>query len=144
MSQTIEKKRIIFICTHNSARSQMAEGLLRATYGDRFEVLSAGTQPTAVNPHAVRAMAEIGIDISQHRVKAIGEFQGLSFDLVVTVCQKAHAVCPFISGGKRYLHQEFDDPSAFMGTEDEIMSGFRRVRDEIGNWIKITFANIDL
>jgi arsenate reductase len=117
----------------------MAEGLLRALYGDRYEAYSAGTEPGGVNPYAVRAMAEIEVDISGHRSKSIEEFRGMRFDYVVTVCDHAKETCPFFPGGGEYIHESFDDPSGLRGTESEIAAGFGRVRDEIRNWIEKTF-----
>jgi arsenate reductase len=138
------KKRIIFICTHNSARSQMAEGILRTLYGDKFEVFSAGTEPTNVNPFAIEVMKEIGIDISKQRAKSVKEFLGEDFDLVVTVCDHAKESCPFFPGGKRYAHKGFEDPSQFKGNDEEILSGFRKVRDEIKEWIEKAFGEGDI
>lgn len=130
----MKKIRVLFLCTHNSARSQMAEGLLRTLGGDRFEVASAGHQPTQVHPWAIQAMAEIGVDISHHRAKNVAEFLGQSFDYVVTLCgEDAPGTCPFFPGGKRYLHVPFPDPSRG-GMED-----FRRVRDALRAWIEQTF-----
>jgi len=134
------KKKVLFICTHNSARSQMAEGLLRSLYGERYEVYSAGTQPSGVNAYAIKVMAELGIDISTHRSKGVNEFCGMKFDYVVTVCDHAKETCPFHPGGKRYLHKGFENPVEFRGTDDEILAGFRRVRDEIKHWIEKTFG----
>ena len=134
------KKRVLFICTHNSARSQMAEGLLRTMYGDEYDVYSAGTQPSNVNPHAAGVMSEIGIDISSHRSKTVDELHDMEFDYVVTVCDHAKETCPFFSGGKKYLHQSFEDPSRFRGTEEEILNGFRQVREDIKSWIQETFS----
>jgi arsenate reductase len=131
------KKKTLFICTHNSARSQMAEGFLNAICGDRFEGSSAGIEPTKVNPYVVKAMAEIGIDISQHRSKSLEEFRGGHFDYVVTVCDHAKEVCPFFPGDK-ILHRSFEDPSEFKGTEDEILEQVRRVRAEIREWVNKT------
>ena len=125
MSVLREKKRVLFICTHNAARSQMAEGLLRALYGDRYEAFSAGTEPGRVSTGAIRAMAEIGIDISHHRSKSLTEFLDQEFDYVVTVCDHAKESCPYFPGGKKIIHQSFEDPSALTGTEEEIMAGFR-------------------
>jgi len=110
MSVPKEKKRVLFICTHNAARSQMAEGLLRALHGDHYEAFSAGTEPGSVNASAIRAMAEIGIDISHHRSKSLKEFFDQEFDYVVTVCDHAKESCPYFPGGKKILHQSFDDP----------------------------------
>lgn len=135
-----QQERVLFICTHNSARSQMAEGLLRALYGNKYEAYSAGTEPTGINPYAVRVMGEIGIDISAHHSKSVDEFRGLKFGYVVTVCDHAKETCPFFPGGKKYLHQGFKDPSEFKGKEEKILDGFRRVRDEIRAWIVETFG----
>jgi len=133
------KKRVLFICTHNSARSQIAEGLLNSLYGSRYEAHSAGIAPTAINPFAVRAMAEIGIDISANRSKSIEEFRGENFDYVVTVCDDAREACPFFPG-KKVIHKSFQDPSQFRGTDDEILAKVRKVRDEIKGWIESTFS----
>ena len=133
------KKRVLFICTHNSARSQMAEAFLNSHYGDRYEAHSAGTEPTNVNPYAIKVMGEIGIDITNHRSKSIEEFRDENFDYVVTVCDHAKESCPFFPGEK-IIHKGFEDPSEFKGTEEEILVKIRRVRDEISAWIK-TFAN---
>ncbi|MDH4196170.1 MAG: arsenate reductase ArsC [Candidatus Aminicenantes bacterium] len=137
----MEKKRILFICVHNSARSQMAEGLVNALHGDRFEAVSGGTAATRVHPGAIKAMAEIGIDISGHRSKRIDEFEGRRFDYVVMVCDDKQADCPFFPGGKEYVHHAFDDPAACVGTEEEILACFRRSRDEIRAWIDQTFLS---
>ena len=133
------KKRVLFICTHNSARSQMAEGFLNTLYRDEYEAYSAGIEPTNVNPHVVKAMAEIGVDISTHRSKSVEEFRGENFDIVVTVCDHAKEACPFFPG-KRIIHKRFEDPSKFKGTEDEILEKVRLVRDEIKDWIEKTFG----
>lgn len=118
----------------------MAEGILRALYGDRFEVCSAGTEPVNVNPFAIKVMKEIGIDISNHRAKSVKEFLGEEFDLVVTVCDNAREKCPFLPGGKRYVHKGFEDPSQFRDDEEETLSAFRRIRNEIKDWIEKTFG----
>jgi arsenate reductase len=135
------KKKILFICTHNSARSQMAEGYMKAKYGDRFEVFSAGTEATRVHPMAVEVMNEIGIDISGHRSKLIDEFFGKGIGTVVTVCDSAQGACPFFPGAKEVIHQSFPDPSAFSGSDEEVRGGFRKVRDEIIRWIDSTFGS---
>jgi arsenate reductase len=135
------KKTILFICVHNSARSQIAEGLVNALYGDRFEALSGGTVATRVHPGAIKAMAEIGIDISGHHSKNIDVFEGRRFDHVVMVCDDSQADCPFFPGGKDYIHHAFDDPAACKGTDEEVLACFRRSRDEIGAWFKETFIN---
>jgi arsenate reductase len=137
-----DKKRVLFICTHNAARSQMAEALLRDLHGGLYEAYSAGTEPAGVSSYAVKVMAEIGIDISTHRSKGIQEFLGQQFDCVVTVCDHAKETCPYFPGGKKILHQSFEDPSALSGTEEEVMAGFRRVRDEIRSWIESGFIKL--
>jgi len=134
------KKTILFICVHNSARSQIAEGLVNTLYGDRFLASSGGTVATRVHPGAIKAMAEIGIDISGHRSKSIDEFTDQRFDYVVMVCDDSQADCPFFPGGKDYIHHAFDDPAACTGTEAEILACFRRSRDDIRAWIEDTFT----
>jgi len=133
------KKKVLFICTHNSARSQMAEGFVNSLLGDRYEGYSAGIEPTKVNPYAVKAMAELGIDISKHRSKSIEEFRGKNFDYVVTVCESAKETCPFFPG-EELIHKDFEDPSEFRGIEEEILEKVRRVRDEIKDWILGVFS----
>jgi len=135
----MDKKRVLFICTHNSARSQMAEGIMNALYGDKFQAFSAGTNPSKVNPLAIEVLKEIGIDISHHRSKSIDEFKGETFDYVVTVCDNAKENCPYFPGGKKYVHRGFIDPASVEGTYEEKLSAFRKVRDEILNWIKEFF-----
>jgi arsenate reductase len=128
-------ERVLFLCTHNSSRSQMAEGLLRAKGGTRYQVFSAGTHPRTVHPLAIKAMAELGIDISEqagHRAKGIEEFESESpMDLVVTVCDEAAEECPYFPRARLQEHWGFPDPSAASGTEAERLSVFRRVRDAI-------------
>lgn len=128
---TDRKQRVLFLCTHNSARSQMAEGLLRAMGGERFEVFSAGTEKTRVQPLAIEAMREIGIDISDHTSKTLDAFGDDSFDFVITVCDRANESCPLFPGRTRRLHWSFDDPTAAQGSDDEKLAAFRRIRDEI-------------
>ncbi len=126
------KKRVLILCTGNSARSQMAEGLLRHDAGERFDVESAGTKPGIVRPEAIAAMQELGIDISGHRSKHVDEFEGQQFDYVITVCDNAKESCPVFFGAAKKLHHSFDDPPpASEGTEAERMAIFRRVRDEL-------------
>lgn len=144
-----EKKKILFLCTHNSARSQMAEGLLRAIYGDRYEAYSAGIEATTVNPYAIIVMKEIGIDISSQRSKTPQEFQDTIFDLVVTVCDLAKAICPICTTNlklstkspkaREIIHKSFEDPAVVVGSEEERLRVFRRIRDEIKGWILQTF-----
>ncbi len=133
------KKRILFICAHNSARSQMAEGFVNALYSDRFQASSGGVEPTGVHPAAIKAMAEVGIDISGHRSKSIEEFEGQPFDFVVMVCDDSQTGCPFFPGGKEYVPHAFPDPAACAGTDDEVMACFRKSRDEIRAWIEEFF-----
>ena len=135
---------VLFICVHNSARSQMAEGLVNALHPDRFEAVSGGTEATRVHPAAIKAMAEIGIDISGHRSKSIDEFMDRKFDVVVTVCDNAQTDCPFFPGGKEYIHNAFEDPAACAGTDDEVLACFRRSRDEIRAWIETELLPIRL
>ncbi len=125
------KQRVLFICTHNSARSQMAEGLLNALAGDRFEAFSAGTEATHVRPLALRAMAEIGIDISGQESKTLERFLTQPFDAVITVCDAAAEACPVFVGAKRQLHWSFPDPSKATGSEEEQLAVYRRVRNAI-------------
>lgn len=145
-----EKKKVLFLCTHNSARSQMAEGLLKAIYGDRYEAYSAGVEATTVNPHAVIVMKEIGIDISSQRSKTSQEFQNTIFDLAVTVCDRAKVACPICSTNsqlptrspraREVIHKNFEDPAAAVGSDEEKLKIFRQVRDEIKDWISKTFG----
>lgn len=136
----MDKKKVLFVCTQNSARSQMAEGLLRAMHGDQFEVFSAGTNPSQVNPYAIEAMRKIGIDISKHRSKSIDEFVNIDIDYAITVCDSAKETCPYFSGAKVLLHQGFSDPVAVSGSDEEVLAQFERVRDEIKKWIEDNFA----
>ena len=125
------KTRVLFLCTGNSCRSQMAEGFLRHFAGDRFDVASAGTRPSVLNPDAVKVMREVGVDIAQHRSKNVDEFAGQRFDHVITVCDRARESCPIFPGATRLDHWSFDDPAEATGTSEERMAVFRRVRDEI-------------
>jgi arsenate reductase len=125
------KKRVLILCTGNSARSQMAEGLLRHDAGDEFEVYSAGVEPSHVRPQAIEVMREAGIDISGHRSKSVDEFAGREFDYVITVCDNANERCPVFPGKTRRIHWSFDDPAAVEGDEAAKLAVFRRVRDEI-------------
>jgi arsenate reductase len=134
------KKTVLFICVHNAARSQMAEGLVNALYGDLYEAVSGGTTATRVHPAAVRAMAEIGIDIGGHHSKSTDVFEGRRFDEVVMVCDDKQADCPFFPGGKDYIHHAFDDPAACDGTDEEVLACFRKSWDEIRAWIEETFG----
>lgn len=130
-----ELKRVLILCTGNSARSQMAEGLLRYLAGDRFEAFSAGTHPSVVNPLAIVAMDEKGIDLSMHYSKSVDEFAEQQFDTVITVCDSAKEACP-VWPGANTIHHSFIDPAAAEGTDEERLAVFRRVRDEIESWLK--------
>lgn len=155
----MDKIKVLFLCTHNSARSQIAEGLLRHFYGEKYEVFSAGSTPTHVNPLAINVMAELGLDISKQRSKSIEEFRNKDIDLVVSVCTSStKIVCAFCSSpivgdrpeiigetlprAKRYLHQPFNDPSEVEGSDEEKLAAFRRTRDDIRKWIIDYFASL--
>jgi arsenate reductase len=132
----VEKKGVLILCTGNSARSQMAEGLLRHDAGDRFDVESAGITPSIVRPEAISVMKELGIDISGQRSKHLDEFAGRQFDYVITVCDNARESCPVFFGAAKRLHHNFDDPSALNGSEEARMVLFRRVRDELRDYLQ--------
>jgi arsenate reductase (thioredoxin) len=136
-----EKTRVLFLCTHNSARSQMAEGLLRHLTGDRFEAHSAGTEATHVRPLAIRAMDEIGVDISEQKSKTLERYLGEPFDYVITVCDDANEACPFFPGAERRLHWSLPDPSAAEGTEEEQLEVFRSVRDALRDRVRAELVN---
>ena len=125
------KKRVLILCTGNSARSQMAEGLLRYDAGDRFDVFSAGLKPTRVRPEAVAVMNELGIDISGQWSKSIEGYRNSTFEYVITVCDNANETCPVFPATTRRIHQSFQDPAALEGSEDERLAMFRRVRDQL-------------
>jgi len=129
------KKKILFLCTGNSARSQMAEGLMRNLRGDEFDVCSAGSKPKGVHPLAIEVMEEIGIDISSHRSKRLDEYWNKEFDYIVTLCAQANETCPLFPGEGKKIHQGFSDPAALDGTEEERLEVFRRVRDELKDFI---------
>lgn len=148
-SKDSDKKKVLFLCFHNSARSQMAEGLLRAMHGDLYEAYSAGVEASKVDHRAVLVMSEIGIDISSQRSKAMNEYRGILFDMAVTVCDRALEVCPICGvslkapatapAAKETIHRNFRDPAAAEGSEEDQLNAFRQVRDEIKNWIEQTF-----
>jgi len=129
------KKKVLFLCTHNSARSQMAQGLMNNLLSESYEAFSAGTYPTSVNPFAIAVMKEIGIDISKHYSKNFDIYLNDEFDYVVTVCDNAKEGCPYFPGGKEQFHKGFEDPASFSGTDEEKLDKFREVRDKIKDWI---------
>lgn len=129
------KTRVLILCTGNSARSQMAEGLLRQDAGDQFEVESAGVKPAGVRPEAIAVMRELDIDISGQRSKHVDEFQGQKFDFVITVCDNARESCPVFFGAAKQLHRDFEDPAVVNGSEEERLAAFRCVRDELRHYL---------
>lgn len=127
-------KKILFVCTHNAGRSQMAEGYVNATYGERYSAFSAGSEPASrMNPLIILAMQEIGVDISGHTPKLIDQFDGIGMDLLITLCDSG--TCPLFPWAKETIHQTFPDPKAVTGTDDEVMAGIREIRDAITGWI---------
>ncbi len=138
----MNKKRVLILCTGNSARSQMAEGLLRHDAGEQFDVESAGTKPGIVRPEAIAAMKELGIDISGHRSKHVDEFEGQHFDYVITVCDNARESCPLFFRAEKRLHENFDDPASLNGSEEKRLSLFRRVRGEMREYLN-EFAKLE-
>lgn len=131
-------KTVLFICTHNSARSQIAEAYLNKLYGDRYEAHSAGVYPTRINPDVVKVMAEEGVDLSGARSKSVDEYLDRNFDLVVTVCDGARESCPVFPGDE-LIHHSFKDPSSIPGSEVEVLAQVREIRDEIKTWVKEYF-----
>jgi arsenate reductase (thioredoxin) len=130
------KKKVLFLCTHNSCRSQMAEGLLRDMAGNKFDVYSAGVNPTSVNPLAKKVMEEFGIDISGQQSKSVDEFLDKGFDYVITVCDNARQTCPFFPGNHELLHWSFEDPAIALGSEEERLLMFRKIRDQLRDHIQ--------
>jgi arsenate reductase len=138
-AQVPEKMKVLFLCTGNSCRSQMAEGWTRALKGDEFDVYSAGIEVHGLNPNAVKVMAEVGIDISHHRSKHAREFKGMAFDYVVTVCDGARDQCPVFPGARKLLHRGFDDPPRLAKdakSQEDALGHYRRVRDEIRAFVE--------
>jgi arsenate reductase (thioredoxin) len=135
------KSKVLFLCTHNSARSQMAEGLLRHLAGNRFEVMSAGTEAAHVRPLAVRAMDEVGIDISGQESKTLDRYVREPFDYVITVCDEANEACPFFPGAAERLHWSLPDPAAVEGTEEKRLEVFRLMRDRLRDHIEGELVN---
>ena len=157
----MNKIKVLFLCIHNSARSQMAEGLLRHFYGEKYEVFSAGSSPTQVHPLAIKVMAEIRIDISKQTSKSIEEFRNKDIDVVASVCRSsAKVICPFCSspiirgrpeiinttlpGAKHYVHHGFTDPSEMGESDEEKLAAFRRTRDDIKKWVLDYFADLKI
>ena len=130
---------MLFVCTHNSARSQMAEGLLRNLYGEAYEACSAGVEPSGVSPFAIEVMREIGIDISEHASEHVNAYATLPPDYVVTVCDSARENCPYVPARNKVLHNRFSDPRAVQGSDSEKREAFRKVRDQIRSWLKDEF-----
>lgn len=135
------KIRVLFVCTHNSARSQMAEGMLRHWGGDLYDAESAGTEPAGIRPETIQVMDEIGIDIRAQRSKAIGDLVGESFDHFITVCDEAQANCPVLPGVSDVAHWSTEDPSAADGSPAERLDVFRRVRDQLAERVR-TFMHV--
>ena len=132
----MNRQRILILCTGNSARSQMAEGLMRHESGGEIDVFSAGTRPSGLRAEAVAVMNEVGIDISGGRSKSVDEFRDQPFDCVITVCDNAAEACPVFPGAARRLHWPFEDPAAATGTQEEREGAFRKVRDQIRERIR--------
>jgi arsenate reductase len=136
MSQMDKKKNILFLCTGNACRSQMAEGWARHLKGDVIEAFSAGIRPVGVNSRAIKVMAEVGVDISMHRSKHFDEFSGIDFDYVVTLCDNAAENCTVFNGKAKVIHKPFDDPYYASGSEENIMDTFRKVRNDIKRFVE--------
>ncbi len=136
-----DRMRVLVLCTGNSCRSQMAEGWLRALYGERIAAFSAGSQPAGyVHPKAVQVMAEVGVDLSNARSKSLEEFLGQRFEYVLTVCNSAAEACPVFPGPARRFHRDFPDPAKVQGSEEEVLAAFRAVRDALRDWLVELFA----
>jgi arsenate reductase len=138
-----DKKRVLILCTGNSSRSQMAEGLLRHDAGDRFLVESAGTKPSMVRAEAIAVMKEVGIDITSHRSKHVDEFAGQDFDYVLTVCDNAKESCPVFFGKAARLHHSFNDPATVQGSEEKRLAAFRQVRNELRSYLR-SFPKVEV
>ncbi len=129
------KKKILFLCWQNAVRSQLAEGLMRKLFGERYEVFSAGIEPKEIHPLVIEVLKEVGISATDQHAKSLKEFEGMDFDYVVTVCDQAKEACPFFPGGRNYLHKNFPHP------EEEDIASFRNLREEIRDWLLVTFEN---
>ncbi|HXH68767.1 MAG TPA: arsenate reductase ArsC [Pyrinomonadaceae bacterium] len=137
-----EKKKILILCTGNSARSQMAEGLLKHITQNEYEVLSAGTKPSFVRPEAIKVLAAIGINISKNRSKSVDEFTSQKIDFVLTVCDSAKEICPYFPAHTKLIHHSFKDPSEVQGNEETRLGAFRETRDQIQTYLKESFCEI--
>lgn len=137
-----EKPKILILCTGNSARSQMAEGLMQHICKDTYDVYSAGTHPSIVRPEAIKALAEIGIDISGNRSKSVDEFNGMEIDYVLTVCDNAKENCPYFPAKTKLIHHAFEDPASVKGDEETRLAAFRKVRDQIEKYLKDFYQEI--
>lgn len=135
------KKKVLFVCRHNAARSQMAEAILRKRRGDQYEAYSTGTEPSAVHPMTINVLEEIGINCSGCRAKSLGEFANINFDVVVTLCDQARESCPYIPGAA-VMHKNFENPVDATGTAEDIINVFRRVRDAISKWLDEEFTRM--
>jgi arsenate reductase len=138
----VKKKKILILCTANSARSQMAEGLLKHICKDEYEIDSAGTKASFVRPEAIKVLEEIGVDISKNHSKSVEEFAAEEIDFVLTVCDNAKENCPYFPAKTKLIHQSFEDPAAIEGAEAERLEAFRRVRDQIKDYLKNSFLEI--
>jgi len=136
-----KKTTVLFVCIHNSARSQMAEGIANSLYKDKLSAKSAGTKPTTLDPYAVKVMAEMGIDISWHKPKSLKDLKGETFDYLVTLCKDDEDLCPFFPGAKETLHRSINDPPGMDGSEEQKMAAYRAMRDEIKGYIKQQFID---
>jgi len=134
------RKSVLFVCTHNAVRSQMAEALLNKIYGDRYTAFSAGSDPTQIDTIVVSVMREVGIDVSGYKSKGLNVFQDYHFDYVVTVCDQANESCPYFPGGNLRIHKSFSDPSKFQGWHENVIKEYRHIRDEIIKWIEKEFS----
>ena len=132
---------MLFVCTHNSARSQIAEGIVNCYYADKLDAYSSGSNPTSINPYSVSVLSEIGVDISNNYSKGFDDLDGIAFDYIVTVCDEAKEKCPYFKGDGVKIHKSFNDPSACSGSDEEKVIFFRKVRDEIRDWIESEFIN---
>jgi arsenate reductase len=135
-----QKKSVLFLCTHNAARSQIAEAILNKLYGDRYTAFSAGTDPTQIDPLVVLVMNEIDIDMTNYQSKGLNIFKDSTLDYVITLCDQAKESCPYFPGGNLHLHRGFPDPSGFKGNPEDVINGYRRIRDEIKNWLEKEFG----